>query len=37
VEERKSRDIVGAAKTMLYDQDLARFLWSEALNTTVYI
>jgi transposase InsO family protein len=37
VAERKNRAIVGAAKAMLYDQDLPRFLWAEACNTTVYI
>ena len=37
VAERKNRTIVGAAKAMLYDQDLPRFLWAEACNTTVYI
>jgi hypothetical protein len=26
-----------AAKAMLYDQDLPRFLWAEACNTVVYI
>jgi transposase InsO family protein len=30
VAERKNRTIVGAAKAMLYDQDLPRFLWAEA-------
>lgn len=35
--EGKNRTIVGAAKVMLYDQDLSRFLWAEACNTTVYI
>ena len=37
VAERKNRTIVGAAKAMLYDYDLPRFLWVEACNTTVYI
>jgi transposase InsO family protein len=37
VAERKNRAIVGAAKAMLYDQDLPRFLWAEACNTAVYI
>jgi hypothetical protein len=37
VVERKNRAIVGAAKAMLYDQDLPRFLWPEACNTAVYI
>eukprot|EP00253_Pinus_taeda_P019834 PITA_19834 len=37
VAERKNRAIVRAAKAMLYDQDLLRFLWVEACNTTVYI
>ena len=33
----KNMTIVGAAKAMLYDQDLPRFLWLEACNTTTYI
>jgi len=37
VVEQKNRTIVGAAKAMLYDQDLPRFLWAEACNTTIYI
>lgn len=37
VTERKNRTIVGAAKAMLYDQDLPRFLSAKACNTTVYI
>ena len=37
VAEGKNRMIVGLAKTMLYDEDLPRFLWAEACNTTVYI
>lgn len=34
---RENKTIVGAAKAMLYDQDLLRFLWVEECNTTVYI
>jgi hypothetical protein len=34
---RENMAIVGAAKAMLYDQDLLRFLWVEACNTAVYI
>ena len=37
VAEQKNKTIVGAAKAMLYDLDLPRFLWAEACNTTVYI
>jgi hypothetical protein len=37
VAERKNRAIVGAAKAMLYDQGLPKFLWVEVSNTTVYI
>jgi len=37
VAEQKNRTIVGAKKAMLYDQELPRFLWAEACNTTVYI
>eukprot|EP00253_Pinus_taeda_P013098 PITA_13098 len=37
VAERKNRTIVGATKAILYDQDLPRFIWEEACNTTVYI
>ena len=35
--ERKNRAIVGAARSMLYDQGLPFFLWAEACNTAVYI
>lgn len=35
--ERKRKTIIGAAKALLYDQDLPRFLWAKACNTTVYI
>jgi transposase InsO family protein len=35
VAERKNRAIFGAAKSMLYDQDLPRFLWAEAYNKIV--
>ena len=37
VEERKNRTIVEAARAMLYDQDMPKFLWEEACNTTIYI
>jgi hypothetical protein len=37
VVERKNRAIVGAARAMLYDQDLSKFLWAEACSTTTYI
>jgi hypothetical protein len=37
VVERKNMAIVGAAKSMLYDQDLPSFLWAKAYNTTIYI
>lgn len=37
VAEQKNRTIVGATKAMLYDQDLPKFLWVEACNTTMYI
>ena len=37
VAEQKNRTIVGAAKAMLYDQDMPKFLWVEACNTVVYI
>ena len=37
VAERKNGTIVGVAKAMLYDQDLPRYLWAEACNTTIYI
>ena len=33
----KNKTIVGAAKAMLFDLDLPRYLWVEACNTTVYI
>ena len=37
VAERKNRTIVEAARAMLCDQDLPKFLWGEAANTIVYI
>jgi len=37
VAERKNKIIVGAAKAMLYDQNLPKFLWAEACNMIVYI
>jgi transposase InsO family protein len=37
VSERKNRAIVGAAKAMLHDQDLPKFLWAKACNTVVYL
>jgi hypothetical protein len=37
VSERKNRAIVGAAKAMLHDQDLPKFLWAEACNIVVYL
>ena len=37
VAERKNRTIVEAARAMLCDQGLPKFLWGEAVNTAVYI
>ena len=37
VAERKNRTSVEAARAMLYDQDMPKFLWAEACNTVVYI
>jgi transposase InsO family protein len=37
VAENKNRAIVGAAKAMLYDQDLPSLLWAEVCNIDVYI
>ena len=37
VAERKNRTIVEATRAMMYDQDMPKFLWAEACNTTVYI
>ena len=37
VAERKNRTIVEAARAMLCDQGLLKFLWGEAVNTTIYI
>ena len=36
VAKRKNHTIVEATKDMLYDQDMPKFLWDEACNTTVY-
>jgi len=35
--ERKNRTIVEAARAMLYNEDMPKFLWAEACNTTVYV
>ena len=35
--ERKNRTIVEATRAILYDQDMPKFLWAEACNTTVYV
>ena len=37
VAERKNRTIVERARAMLYDQDMPKFLWAEACNTSVYV
>ena len=37
VVERKNRTIVEAARAMMYDQDMPKFLWAEACNKTVYV
>jgi transposase InsO family protein len=37
VSKRNNKTILRAAKEMLYDQDLPRFLWENNCNTTVYI
>jgi transposase InsO family protein len=36
VAERTNHSIVGVAKTMLHDQGLPMFLWTEACNTAVF-
>ena len=37
IAERKNKTIVEAAKAMLYDQDMPKFLWVEACNTAIYV
>ena len=37
ITERKNRTIVEAARAMLYDQEMPKFLWAEACSTTVYV
>ena len=37
VAERKNGTIVEAARAMLYDKCLLKFLWGEAVNTVVYV
>ena len=37
VAERKNRTIVEAARAMLCNQGLSKFLWGEVANTIVYI
>lgn len=36
VAERKNKTVVEATRAMMYDQDMPKFLWAEACNTTVY-
>ena len=35
--ERKNRSIVGVVRSMLDDQSLTLFLWTEACSTIVYV
>ena len=35
--QRQNRTVVEAARAMLYDQDMPKFLWVEACNTFVYV
>lgn len=37
VAERKNRSISKAARAMLHDQDMPRYLWAKACSTVVYI
>jgi transposase InsO family protein len=37
VAERKNITIMGAVKTMIYDQDLPMYLWAEEAKTIVYV
>lgn len=37
VAESKNRTIIKAARAMMYDQDMPKFLWAEACSTTIYV
>ena len=37
IAERNNKTIVEVARAMLSDQDMPKFLWAEACNTTVYV
>eukprot|EP00253_Pinus_taeda_P003157 PITA_03157 len=37
VAERKNKTIVEAAREMMYDQDMPKFLWAKECSTTVYV
>jgi len=37
VAERKNKTIVEAARAMMYDHDMPKFLWAEACSTAVYV
>ena len=37
VTKRKNKTIVEAARAMLYDQGMPKFIWAEACNTAVYV
>lgn len=37
VAERKNRTIVDAARAMLYDQDMPKFLWEKACSMSMYV
>lgn len=37
VSERKNRTIMEMARSMLYDKELPRMFWAEAVNTAVYL
>ena len=37
IAKRKNRTIVEAARAMLYDQDMPKFLWAKACNAVVYV
>ena len=37
VAEQKNWTITETARAMLYDQDMPKFLWAEACNTTLYV
>ena len=37
IAKRKNKTIVEAARAMMYDQDMSKFMWAGACNKIVYV